>query len=348
MILNEDSISIVMATYNGERFIKEQLDSLSSQSLLPKELLVGDDGSTDSTIALVKRFAASSPFPVHLIQHSRHLGATDNFLVTATLASGSLLAFCDQDDIWRPQKLQKVTETFASSSEIMAVGHNSEEISADGTPMRDRLKQMPPSTRFPRGSGPVFAVAGHTMTIRREVLTSASPNERLGIHDEAGNPFGHDHWLWLLATCLGDSVILSDRLVAHRVHDQNVAEHVVGMERILLSLREASEHCRLAEVNSMNLAKHMNRLAASWDDRGCYEWAAGAVNVSADLRRRAEHLAERRRLYESDRLTAAKQWIRMVRSGSYLGRESIAKDAFLILVGSRAWSRVGKVDQQPQ
>ena len=98
------NISIAMATYNGEKYIKEQLQSLSNQTSLPFELVVGDDGSTDATLDILKEFCAHAPFPVRIHQNQANLGFARNFLDTARRCKGDWIAFCDQDDVWLPDK----------------------------------------------------------------------------------------------------------------------------------------------------------------------------------------------------------------------------------------------------
>ena len=98
-------ISIAMATYNGSKYLREQLDSLAAQTLPPCELVVTDDGSTDDTLGILDRFRRRAPFPVHLHRNEQRLGYRDNFLKAAQLCSGELIAFCDQDDVWMPDKL---------------------------------------------------------------------------------------------------------------------------------------------------------------------------------------------------------------------------------------------------
>ena len=99
-------ISIAMATYNGERFLEEQLRTLSEQVRLPDEVVVCDDGSTDCTQEILAQFAKSAPFPVRLVINDRRLGWRENFLKAASICTSDYIAFCDQDDIWFPENRQ--------------------------------------------------------------------------------------------------------------------------------------------------------------------------------------------------------------------------------------------------
>ncbi|MCW6511076.1 glycosyltransferase [Lichenifustis flavocetrariae] len=106
------SISVALATYNGERFLREQLESLARQSRLPDELVVADDGSTDRTLDIVREFATSAPFKTVLLGIEGRLGYRANFMRCAQHCSGDLIAFCDQDDVWDEDKLDVVSRCF--------------------------------------------------------------------------------------------------------------------------------------------------------------------------------------------------------------------------------------------
>ena len=101
-------VSVAMGTYNGERFIRQQLESIAQQTLLPCELVVRDDASTDGTLTIVEEFASHAPFPVRIHKNDVRLGYPDNFMQAAILTNGDWIAFCDQDDFWLPQKLERV------------------------------------------------------------------------------------------------------------------------------------------------------------------------------------------------------------------------------------------------
>src|SRR5688572_14133745 len=102
-----NKFSVAMCTYNGARYLKEQLDSFTVQTRLPDELIVCDDGSSDETCQIVSTFAASAPFTVRLEVNQQTLGSTQNFAKAIQLCRGDLIALCDQDDVWLPGKLDK-------------------------------------------------------------------------------------------------------------------------------------------------------------------------------------------------------------------------------------------------
>lgn len=115
------TVSIAMATYNGERHIRAQLDSLAAQARPPDEMVVCDDCSTDSTLALVEAFAADGHFPVRIERNPANLGPTRNFEKAISLAGGDLIFLCDQDDAWFPEKIATVAAAFDAEPDVQVV-----------------------------------------------------------------------------------------------------------------------------------------------------------------------------------------------------------------------------------
>lgn len=100
------NISIAMATYNGSNFLREQLDSIYSQSLLPYEVCVVDDCSTDSTPIILQEYKEKYGLKYIINQH--HLGVNQNFEKALLMTTGNYIMFCDQDDYWLPNKINSM------------------------------------------------------------------------------------------------------------------------------------------------------------------------------------------------------------------------------------------------
>lgn len=109
------SASIALCTYNGERFLEAQLQSLVAQTRHPTELVVFDDGSTDRTVQILESFVQSSPFPVRLHRNPSRLGASANFAAAVAACTGDVIFFCDQDDLWEPDKIEVMMSAFTQS-----------------------------------------------------------------------------------------------------------------------------------------------------------------------------------------------------------------------------------------
>jgi glycosyltransferase involved in cell wall biosynthesis len=94
-------VSVAMATYNGERFLPDMLESLAAQTRPPDELIVRDDASQDGTVGLLHAFARRMPFRVEVVAGDQRLGYAQNFVAASQACRGSLVFFADQDDVWR-------------------------------------------------------------------------------------------------------------------------------------------------------------------------------------------------------------------------------------------------------
>lgn len=208
-------ISIAMATYNGERFIRHQLDSFVRQTLLPLELVICDDGSTDSTLSIINNFARSAPFPVVIVHNSRRLGYTANFLQAARMCQGELIAFSDQDDEWLPQKLARVFQA-SQKSDALLYAHAAEWVDGDGNqtgvvyPTKRRFRKYLRKSDFP----------GHAIMIEKALLemtlNSLTPNN---YKEVAGDiEFGHDVLLLEIATAMDKVLYIPEILMRWRVY----------------------------------------------------------------------------------------------------------------------------------
>ena len=215
-------ISIAMATFNGERFLREQLDSLARQTLLPLELVVGDDASTDETAAIVEDFAKRAPFPVRLQQNSNRLGFRGNFFAAAERCQGDLIAFCDQDDMWHETKLAKCVVPFQDANVTM-VCHDAEVVDETGRRLGRRLVPRP-NGRWTWFRKPLHLEYGMSMVFRRSLTEHNDLWPRTAHVTETGDieRETHDQWFYFLAAILGDIVNIDECLVDYRQHGSNV------------------------------------------------------------------------------------------------------------------------------
>lgn len=100
-------IAILMATYNGEKYLREQVDSIISQTCQDWHLYIHDDGSKDSTIAIIKDYICQYPDSITLLDYPPQGGACKNFLSMLDKVEAPYYMFCDQDDVWLPEKIEK-------------------------------------------------------------------------------------------------------------------------------------------------------------------------------------------------------------------------------------------------
>ena len=118
--------SIAMSTYNGGRFLREQLTSFLLQTTLPDELVVYDDGSSDETIKVLKDFSQNAPFDVIIHQNRTNLGSSINFGKALALCRGDIIFLSDQADVWFPEKIENIVQVFNSNKEALVVINDAE------------------------------------------------------------------------------------------------------------------------------------------------------------------------------------------------------------------------------
>lgn len=217
-------ISVAMATYNGARYISEQMVSLAAQSWLPDELVVSDDGSSDDTIAVIERFAETAPFPVRILPRGERLGFADNFLRAATACSGDLIALCDQDDAWEPTKLaigaRRIIEdgSLLSMHPLIVVNEAMKPTGLIWTQGITADRVYEPLELDPYNNG-----WGNTMLFRRELLTLIPAGTRPPKPESPQHPLSHDTWLYVQAAALGRVSHITEPLIHYRQHSSNVA-----------------------------------------------------------------------------------------------------------------------------
>ncbi len=211
-------VSVVMATCNGERYLSEQLESISRQSLRPYELVVSDDASTDRTVDLLRKFSETASFPVRIFCNQKRVGYRENFLQCARNAHCELIAYSDQDDRWLPEKLELCAREFIDPS-VMLVAHEVNIADETLKPSGKKYYDWKKSQKVQRLEGDIwFNSLGFTQTFRRSLVSLAAgialpydhtcPNERLA----------HDQLTSFMAFLCGDTVYLARPLALYRRH----------------------------------------------------------------------------------------------------------------------------------
>ncbi|HXH84393.1 MAG TPA: glycosyltransferase family 2 protein [Candidatus Tectomicrobia bacterium] len=213
------ALSVALCTCDGERFLPAQLDSIAAQTRLPDELVVHDDRSTDASVAIVRDFAARAPFPVRVTVNATRFGSTANFEAALADARGDIIALCDQDDVWRPDKLARIESAFETSPDALCVFSDAQIVGEHLEPLGYRLWDSvgfdgPPQQRMAAGGGV-------DVLLRQNVVTGATLALRSDLRDLAlPIPPGwvHDGWVGLLAAAVGVCLPLPEPLVRYRQH----------------------------------------------------------------------------------------------------------------------------------
>jgi glycosyltransferase involved in cell wall biosynthesis len=298
------SVSIALATYNGGRYVGEQLESLADQRLLPDELVVSDDASTDDTVARIEAFAATAPFPVRVHRNAQRLGYRANFMYAASLCRSELVAFCDQDDIWAPRKLALCVVPFVDP-EVLLVYHDALVSDTHGKPITP-LEQLPARAvaRF-LSSRPMDYALGFTQIFRR-TLVDLSAFWPLSIdHKEVFRQerMAHDQWFFFLASVFGSIMRVDERLVRYRQHGGNsYGWRAPSRTAAIAQYFSPSFRGRAEEYSALeSAADRRAAIMAQMRDTVTDAWQQRAGLAAEKYRRLKTLYAERRRIYGSVR-----------------------------------------------
>ncbi len=212
-------LSVALCTFNGERFLPEQLASIRAQGRLPDELVACDDGSTDGTVALLRAFAAESPFRVRVEVNPARLGSSDNFARAVSLCTGDLIALCDQDDVWRHDKLGTLAAALAADPGASFAFSDADAVDEAGKPLGYTLWK---AIRFGWVERRRFAAgAGFECLLRRYRVTGATLLFRAAPRDlvlPVPPGWVHDAWFGLVMTAIGRGIPVAEPLIQYRQH----------------------------------------------------------------------------------------------------------------------------------
>lgn len=208
-----------MCTFNGETFLRSQLESILSQRRLPDELWICDDRSSDNSADIANGFARRAPFPVHVIVNETTLRSTKNFEKAISLCRGTVVALADQDDVWYSHKLERIEQAFLQQSAPIAAFSDADLIDENSRMMGVRLWG---TFSFDRGKQREFE-SGHALKVllKHPVVTGATLAFRKDFFDLVtpipSNDI-HDRWISFLLAARGRFEIIPEPLMQYRRH----------------------------------------------------------------------------------------------------------------------------------
>ena len=209
-------ISIALCTYNGEKFLAQQIESLLAQDYPNFEILICDDCSTDNTLEVAASFQSAR---IRIQANTQNLGFNKNFERAFHLCTGELIAPCDQDDIWNPSKLSTLHAELGSN---MLAYCDSALMDEFGTSINQKI-----SDKLNMYSGKdvrpflfINCVSGHASLFRKHLLDHACP---------LPSNFYYDHWLATVAASLDGIVFVDQCLVHFRQHAASCTD-VAGLK----------------------------------------------------------------------------------------------------------------------
>jgi glycosyltransferase involved in cell wall biosynthesis len=239
-IVSSPPVEVLLATYNGERFLREQIDSILSQDYRNLRVLARDDGSNDGTTAILKEYEQRFPDRFRTMPPGAPTGsAKDNFLLLMKASASDYVCFSDQDDLWLPGKVSKTMQAMSA----LESRHGTDTpllVFTDLQVVDDALKPLHESFWRQAGIVPEHInrlaavlvhnpVTGCTMLINRPLLDMSV--------EMPGEAVMHDSWIALLASAFGASKAVAAKTVLYRQHDRNV----IGVDAHRRSWREQVE-----------------------------------------------------------------------------------------------------------
>lgn len=216
------SISVVMATYNGSRFLIEQMESIYEQTLKPDEVYFSDDGSIDDTISVIQSFIdrhqLAGQWKIHINQKNK--GYAKNFLDAALHARGNIIFFSDQDDIWIPDRIEVMADIMEQHKEINLLCSNLEPFYQDEDTRKwskkdlAQMKNNGSLERYSFSNGDFnLKRSGCTMCVRKDFL------EKIISYWTQG--WAHDDFVWKMASLTDSCAIVQYTSMKRRMHSNN-------------------------------------------------------------------------------------------------------------------------------
>ncbi len=216
-----NTVSVVLATFNGAKFLRAQLESIAKQTLPVDEIVVGDDGSRDDTLEILEEYQRPGhphKLPLRIIRHERQMGPARNFECLMRASKHDIILFSDQDDIWMSDRVLRSVKALQVTDADYVFGDATiiDEVSRPSgqTLWNDVFfsKQEREAMRSGSGFNVLMrhnVVTGATLGIRRRVLDWVLP---------LAEGWMHDGWIALIAEALGTSTMIEDPVISYRRH----------------------------------------------------------------------------------------------------------------------------------
>lgn len=264
-----DKIAILMATYNGEKYICQQIDSILSQTCKDWELYIHDDGSTDNTIAAVESYVEKYPDKIHLIDGKSTGGAKYNFFYMFGQVEAPYYMTCDQDDVWLEKKIELTYDkmlTIEDKADISCLVYTElRVVDSELNTIADTMSGYQSLDCHKRTINQFIlqnSVTGCTMMVNR-----ALRDKMLRITD-IDNTIMHDWWAALVAAQFGKTAFIDEPTILYRQHRDN-SLGALGINKLSYIVRrvwqkkQIQESMRLGRLQAREFAKTYNLPADS-------------------------------------------------------------------------------------
>lgn len=202
-------ISVCMATYNGEKFIKGQIDSILVQLSSEDELIISDDGSNDKTLEIIRQI---NDVRIKLVENKNKHGYTHNFENALKLASGDYLFFSDQDDIWLPNKVEKMLPHLKSDNFVISDAY----VTNENLEIKNKISTWRKYKKGYLRNLHKSIYAGCTCAFTKNIKDFCLPFPQ-------SDYIQHDNWIGLLSELKFNVVYVDEPLILYRRHNSNTS-----------------------------------------------------------------------------------------------------------------------------
>lgn len=326
-------ISVALGSHNGEQFIGEQIASILVQTRPVDEIVLSDDASSDRTIEIVEE-AVSAHRDAHgtapelvVLRNDPPLRVTKNFEQALLATTGDLVALCDQDDVWHPRRIERLSAPFEDDA-VLLVFSNARQVDAAGEPLGHNLFEAAAISKSERAlvhEGFAFKqflrrnlATGATVLLRRVLVDVAAPFPAAWLHDE---------WLAVIAAAFDGVCVVDEPLTDYRQHGANQ----IGMRKLdlprMLSMfaQPRTERDRRLHRRAQALAERIGSI----DGPG----GRGAVPGEFQAMAQEKYLFEQaRQAYPEARVLRLAPVLRQLRLGRYARYGTGLKDAVRNLI----------------
>lgn len=229
-----------MTTYNGERYLDEQLNSFLNQETKPNELIICDDGSTDDTLKILNNFAKKVNFTVKIYRNKQNLGYSKNFEKAMSLCSGDIIFLSDQDDVWLKNKIKKVLSVVKSNPEKKIFMHDAfitnHKLKPIGQSRFEKLKNENKSQKDYN--------TGCLTVIKKEIVKILLPIPQSEKYDVWVNKFGY---------FTNTKIFIYNKLQYWRRHENNTSSTTdIKQNNYTYSIKEIIKFFKLGRINPYN------------------------------------------------------------------------------------------------
>lgn len=272
-------ISVVLATYNGEKYIKKQLDSIIKQTMTPDEIIIIDDCSTDTTVDIIDQYIKNSRLSITFVRHTRNKGYKKTFLEAIYFSNGDYVFLADQDDVWKKNKIETMVGVMEENADIKVLNTGYKLIDADGKSITQNKRALRKSKFKRLEKYDIKQVINYNLSMGCTICFKSDVREILKQYDisNRGLYVPHDWIVNLIGSSIDGLYYLNEPLIYYRIHDKNTIgfnrannlndrikdyKNMVKQKRDMMSLIKD-----ICEDNVEDVTRHLKIMLESYEIR---------------------------------------------------------------------------------